>query len=135
MEIRVYFEDTDCGGVVYHANYLRYFERARTEYFRLRGIEFDEFYKAGILFAVARTDLTFHAPARYNDLLQIEIQITAFRNASINFYHQVRSVQSGPVLTEGNVTLVCVGGSGKAQRLPEKLLKVVRENFNPAQKL
>ena len=69
MEIRIYYEDTDCGGVVYYANYLKYFERARTHYLEARGVSVAEMLKGGIQFMVVRADIEYRSPGRYGDRL------------------------------------------------------------------
>ena len=68
MEVRIYYEDTDAAGVVYHANYLKFFERARTEYFRDRGLFVAELAAAGFVFPVVRMEVDFISPARHDDL-------------------------------------------------------------------
>ena len=75
LEVKMYYEDTDCGGVVYHANYLRYFERARTEFFAERGILIRDFMEQGIIFVVVRAEVDFESPARYGDILSIQSEI------------------------------------------------------------
>ncbi|WP_340676517.1 YbgC/FadM family acyl-CoA thioesterase, partial [Paraglaciecola sp.] len=70
--IRVYYEDTDAGGIVYYANYLKFFERARTEWLRCLGIEQDELLERSVGFVVKRVEMDNHAPARFNQLLCIE---------------------------------------------------------------
>ena len=84
MDIRTYYEDTDAAGVVYHANYLKFFERARTEYFRERGLSVSELAAAGFVFPVVRMELDFRAPARHDDLLSVETALTQARVSYLN---------------------------------------------------
>ncbi|MBI3995048.1 MAG: YbgC/FadM family acyl-CoA thioesterase, partial [Nitrospirae bacterium] len=90
LSVRIYYEDTDCGGVVYYANYLRYFERARTEYLRDRGVDLGTWAEKGLYFVVSRVEIVYKAPARYSDLLQIETAVTDLSKASLTFSHAVR---------------------------------------------
>jgi acyl-CoA thioester hydrolase len=75
VEVRIYYEDTDCGGVVYYANYLKYFERARTQYLEDRGLSVAGLMQAGRVFVVVHAELEYRAPAYYGDTLEIETTI------------------------------------------------------------
>lgn len=102
--IRVYYEDTDAGGVVYYANYLKFMERARSEWLRALGIEQDILAsREGILFVVHKADVEFRAPARFNDLLRVESRISKLGRVRISFEQRV--VGDAP---PGK--LFCVGG-------------------------
>ncbi|MBU2755141.1 tol-pal system-associated acyl-CoA thioesterase [Acidithiobacillus sp. CV18-2] len=105
--VRVYYEDTDHGGVVYHANYLRFMERARTEMLRERGLELDQLERDdGVIFAVRRARLDFRAPARFNHLLDIETQIDEVRPLRMRFTQQV--AHAGMLLCRGEVEVACL---------------------------
>ncbi len=107
--IRVYYEDTDAGGVVYHAAYLHYMERARTEWLRHLGFEQDQLREqTGIIFAVRHATLDYRAPARFNDQLQVITQLTQVRRASLLLTQQVRSVNTEAILCTGNIKIACV---------------------------
>ncbi|MHB8742831.1 MAG: tol-pal system-associated acyl-CoA thioesterase [Sulfuricaulis sp.] len=107
IPIRVYYEDTDAGNVVYHANYLKFMERARTEWLRVLGFEQDELVRRdGILFAVRSAKLDFLKPARFNELLQATVQVTKRGNASITFAQQLR--RDSLTLCEGEVKVACL---------------------------
>lgn len=125
MEIRVYYEDTDCGGIVYYANYLKYFERARTEYFRERGIEIASYARAGILFVVAHVEVDYRLPARYNDLLEIETEVADFSRASLTFSHIIGRRETDEIVVEGWARLVCIDEQGKPRRLPEEVTQII----------
>ncbi|MFY9270136.1 MAG: YbgC/FadM family acyl-CoA thioesterase [Candidatus Manganitrophaceae bacterium] len=124
MEIRVYYEDTDAGGVVYYANYLNYFERGRTEYFRERGIEVASYAAVGILFVVAHAEVDYRSAARYNDLLMMETEIVDFSRASLTFSHRVLLRGSDREVVEGWVRLVCVDSKLKPRRLPDEIAEI-----------
>ena len=120
LTVRIYYEDTDCGGVVYYANYLRYMERARTEHLRERGIELGAWAEKGLYFVVTRVEITYKAPARYSDLLDIETAVTDVSRASLTFSHTVRD-QNGRLIAEAIVVLVCVS-DGRPRRIPEEII-------------
>lgn len=126
MQIRIYYEDTDCGGVVYYANFLRYFERARTEFLRDRGFEVSAYAAAGLVFVVSHVDVSYQAPARYNDVLDIETAVVDVTRTSLTFAHAVRRISDERVIVEGAARLVCVDERGKPRRLPEDLLALLQ---------
>ena len=120
MTIRVYYEDTDCGGMVYYANYLRYMERGRTELLREHGIELADFHAQGVMFAVVDTHVRYRASARYADLLTVETQITEKNSVSLTFDTKIYN-QAGKLLTTSETKLACITKDGKACRVPEEL--------------
>jgi acyl-CoA thioester hydrolase len=127
MEIRIYYEDTDAGGVVYYANYLRYFERARTEYLRERGLSVSELAERGSIFPVVRLEVDYRAPARHDDLLRIETHVLEVGKTSFTVGQQAVRAVDGKLLVDAKVTLVCVSPQMKARRLPEELLQLLGE--------
>ena len=124
MEIRIYYEDTDCAGLVYYANYLKYFERARTHYLEERGVSVGELLKDGTQFMVVRANIEYRAPGRYGDRLRIDTHISERGKAALRFAHVVRERTSGRVVVEGSATLVSVNAEGKIMRLPQPLLNM-----------
>jgi acyl-CoA thioester hydrolase len=121
MQIRIYYEDTDCGGVVYYANYLRFFERARTEFLRERGIDVAAYASQGILFVVVHVDVSYRSPARYNDLLEIETRIVGHSRTTFTLSHIIRRPDADQVIVEGETTLACIGEHGRPRRFPEEM--------------
>jgi acyl-CoA thioester hydrolase len=107
LPIRVYYEDTDAGGVVYHSNYLNFMERARTEWLRDMGFEQDEIVRTdGVLFAVSEVRIGFHKPARFNELLQVTVVLARRGAASLSLLQEVRR---GPeLLASGEVRIACI---------------------------
>lgn len=124
MEIRIYYEDTDCGGVVYYANYLKYFERARTEYFRERGMEVSSYAATGVLFVVAHAEIDYRLPAFYNDLLELETEVVDFSRASLTFSHVVYRQGTEETVVEGWVRLVCINEKRRPRRLPKEIIQM-----------
>jgi acyl-CoA thioester hydrolase len=109
-QVRVYYEDTDSGGVVYYANYLRFMERARTEWIRMLGFEQDRLIRDdGILFAVRSASLEYLRPARFNDLLNVSVHLVERRRASLTFEQVVSRLDddSDPLCT-GSVRIACL---------------------------
>ena len=107
IPVRIYYEDTDTGGIVYHANYLRYLERARTEFMRSYGLELDVLREAdGVLFAVRRAEVDYLKPARFNDELTVTAEIKRLGGASINFYQEV--LLGDELLCKGNIRIACI---------------------------
>jgi acyl-CoA thioester hydrolase len=109
---RVYYEDTDAGGVVYHANYLRFMERARTEWLRALGFEQDQLVQTlGIIFVVGHIDISYRKPARFNDELFINTSIHKLGKASIEFHQNITRTakdQQRELLTTASVKVICV---------------------------
>lgn len=128
LEIRIYYEDTDCGGVVYYANYLKYFERARTRYLEDRGLSVAELMKAGWLFVVVHAEVNYRTPARYGETLVIETLVSDMSPAAITFAHVVRERQSGRVVVEGAARLAVTDGNGKVKRLDKRTVAALQSD-------
>jgi len=110
--VRVYYEDTDSGGVVYYANYLKFMERARTERLRALGFEQDKLRaEQGILFTVHSIQVDFRQPARFNDALEVSAAIGEQRRASLTFEQQVRRRDEPSILCNGKIRVACVDSS------------------------
>lgn len=123
MEIRIYYEDTDCGGIVYYANYFKYFERARPHYLEDHGLSVADLLKEGTQFVVAHAHADYKSPARYGDTLSIETWLRDLSRASLTFAHAIRERSSGRLLVEGTATLVSVDLDGRPKRLAASLLE------------
>lgn len=130
LPIRVYYEDTDCGGVVYYANYLRYFERGRTEFLRERGVSLADCHDKGIVFVVTRAELDYLSPGRYNDLLLLDTQLADMTRITMTFRHKIKIDGSEKELVRGVVTLATVNKDGRPVRLPSDLEKALRMGLN-----
>jgi acyl-CoA thioester hydrolase len=122
MDIRIYHEDTDCGGVVYYGNYLKYFERARTQYLEERGLSVAGLMKEGTVFVVVHAEVDYRSPARYGDTLVIETVVSDMTAASFTFSHVIRERESQRVVVEGSARLATVDGSGKVKRLDKAMV-------------
>ena len=122
LPCRVYYEDTDAGGIVYYVNYLKFMERARTE--RLRRLGFAQSQLAGdnLLFVVHSCEARYHAPARLDDELSVSAEVVELNRVSLRFRQQVRRVNDGQLLCEGSVLVACVRAESlKPRAIPEAL--------------
>jgi len=128
LKIRMYYEDTDCGGVVYYANYLRYVERARTEFFEARGLSLRKLMDEGVYFVVAEAALKYLSPGRYGDIMAIETNVERVGPASIVFRHSIRRDNTGEKLVEATVKLGCVGKDMKPLRLRQNIMEAVTKS-------
>lgn len=108
FQLRVYFGDTDAIGVVYHANYLDFSEKARTEISRMHGVDVVELAKKGLFFLVRSANLNYIAPAKLDDILDIEIAITKFGNTSVEILHKIKNSKTNQLLCEVICNLVFV---------------------------
>jgi tol-pal system-associated acyl-CoA thioesterase len=124
-KLRVYIEDTDAGGIVYYVNYLKYMERARTEFMRSLGYDKHYIFNADLMFVVRDLAVRYMLPARLDDELQATAGIAQLRGAGIVFR---QSIRRGPqVLAQGEVTIACVDRSGlKPRRLPAEMMERLR---------
>ncbi len=124
--IRVYYEDTDSGGVVYYANYLKFMERARTEYLRSLGFEQDQLIADdGVLFVVRSIQVDYLRPARFNQLLQVSAQVAEIGKASLLFAQRVLPAQSedSRVFCTGQVKVACLdAGTLRPVAIPPRML-------------
>lgn len=118
MKKRIYYYDTDCGGVVYYGNYLRFLEEARTEYFEAKGVFVKELHERDIGFVVARQEIDYKCPAYYDDTLEVITRINKVSRASIEFEYDIKN-QSGQLISKAKTVLVFVDKSLKPKSIPE----------------
>jgi acyl-CoA thioester hydrolase len=132
--LRVYWEDTDAGGVVFYANYLKFFERARTEWLRSLGHEQERLRaEHGTIFVVTDTAVRYRLPARLDDLLDVTVRLVHAGRARMSIQQQVwrRSTQESVLLAEGTIRIGCVSvvdgaGTFRPQRIPISISNAVR---------
>ncbi len=125
--VRVYYEDTDAGGVVYYANYLKYFERARTEWLRALGFEQDDLRRRhGIVFTVRRACIDYHRPAYFNDVLTITAALARQGRAGLDFLHEARRDGDAQPCTSGEVRVACVSlDDMRPARIPAEVMEKI----------
>ena len=123
--IRVYWEDTDAGGIVFYANYLKFFERARTEWLRAAGVEQHQLREdTGVIFVVAGTSLRYLAPAKLDDLLTVTVEPQPAGRASLVV--RQRALRGDTLLCEGEIRIGCVRADDlKPQRLPDSVVAAI----------
>jgi acyl-CoA thioester hydrolase len=119
IQVRVYYEDTDASGIVYHANYLRFIERGRTELLRDLGLDHHSLLSAPdpIAYAVSKMTLSFERPARIDDLLVVETWVTAVTAARLMMSQKIFD-QQDQLLFSAEVEVVCISPDGRPRRLP-----------------
>ena len=122
FELRVYYEDTDLAGIVYYANYLKFIERARSEWVRGLGIDQVRMKAEGLVFAVRRVEADYLRPARFDDVLEVETAPEAVPAARIVLSQVVK--RAGEVLFEARVTLVALSDTGHPVRLPANIRRL-----------
>jgi acyl-CoA thioester hydrolase len=122
-ELRVIFGDTDQMGVVYYANYLRYFEGARAAYWRALGKSYKDLEAWGIALPVVEVHCHYRRPAHYEDLLGIDLWVSELRSASLRFSYEIR--RTGELLAEGATRHAVVGSDGRPRALPGELRDVI----------
>lgn len=116
--VRVYYEDTDSGGVVYYANYLKYCERGRTEFFRDSNLSIAGLDSEGYLFVVARVEASYRSPAHHDDLLEVRTGVESLGRASISFSQRIFHVETDRLMVDAKVKVACTDKEGKVRPLP-----------------
>ena len=125
MKKKIYYHDTDFSGAVYHANYLKYLEEARSEFLEARGFTVAGLLQRGLGFAVRRQEMEYKAPSVYGDVLEIETAVKEFTPYRIVFSYVIRN-QAGRLIGRAVTDLVCVGRDLKLLELPEDLKTAIR---------
>ncbi|MCU9838416.1 tol-pal system-associated acyl-CoA thioesterase [Ruegeria sp. WL0004] len=119
FHVRVYYEDTDMGGIVYHANYLRYIERARSDWVRKLGNDQNAMRDAGLVWVVRRIEADYLAPAKFEDELVIETDVVSLSGARLTMSQLVRRGETE--VFRATVTAVCMNAEGRPVRLPAEI--------------
>ena len=125
MKVKIYYHHTDSGGIVYYANYLKFLEEARTEFFETRGISIKGLDDQDVLFVVARQEIDYKSPAFYGDILNIDTRLTNVSGVKIEFEYEIKN-QNGKIVAIAKTLLVCIDKGFKPKSIPaqtkEKLL-------------
>lgn len=121
ITVRVRYAETDRMGLLHHANYLVYFEQARTELLREVGLTYKDMEDAGFLLVLTKIEVKYKLPARYDDVLTI--RTTVVRTTPIRIEHKYEVMRDGRLLAEGSTTLACIDRAGSIQALPEWFLE------------
>lgn len=116
--VRVYYEDVDLAGIVYYANYLRFYERGRSEALRAAGVDQTALKGEGLVFVVVRIEVDYLSPARFDDLLTVETETDALKAATVEMTQRVLRAADGALLNRARVRVACMDLAGRPQRLP-----------------
>lgn len=128
IHVRVRYQETDQMGVVYHANYLTYFELGRVEWLRSKGLDYAALEKSGVLLPVVNVTVNYQSPARYDQLITVVTTLEKIGGASVVFYTQIIA-ENETVLVDGRVTLVATDAKNfKPIKLPDQLRLLIEEN-------
>ncbi|MBV9890956.1 MAG: tol-pal system-associated acyl-CoA thioesterase [Rhizobacter sp.] len=120
LPIRVYWEDTDAAGIVFYANYLKFFERARTEWLRGYGYGQEQLRQDGVAFVVSETTLRYLRPARLDDVVDVSVDVVHLGQASLHLAQQAR--RAGQLLAEGTIRIGCIElGTFRPRRIPNDI--------------
>lgn len=130
-ETRIYYGDTDAGGLVYYANYLRYFERSWSDYMESRGLSLLDWEKSGVFLINKRVEVEYISPARYGEVIQIHTEVAEVTRASFTFRHLVREKDTGRPICEGKNQMVCIDATGKLRRFPPGFLERLKGDPTP----
>ena len=122
--LRVIYGDTDQMGVVYYANYFRYFEFSRSEWFRAHGGSYIEMEKKGLMLPVTDAHCSYRASAKYEDVLVVRVFISKLGRASIVFGYEIRRESDPTLLCTGSTTHACINTAGRPTRLPPEVLRI-----------
>ena len=133
MELRICYEDTDAGGVVYYGKYLRYLEQGRTEFLRERGLSVLAMHEQGYLIPVIRVEIDYLAFALLDDLIRVDTSVKEIKGATFTLEQKVIRVTDGAILVDALVTLAYIGPGKKPRRVPKDLLAVLRQDMSMQQ--
>ena len=122
---KIYYHDTDAGGVVYYANYLKYLEEARTEYLSRKSLSIKELAQTNTLFVVKKVEIDYKAPACYGDELLIITEITKVKNISLEFSQDIK--RADKLLVRAKTQLVCIDSSFSPKVLPDEVVEALNK--------
>jgi acyl-CoA thioester hydrolase len=127
IRVRVIYADTDAMGIVYHANYLKWFEMGRTELMRSMGIVNSDIEASKLYFPVSESFCHYLNPARYDDLLTIKTEVAYIRRASIRFNYEIQDESGEMKMAEGYTLHAFTDGEGRIRRIPEDIVKKINK--------
>lgn len=130
MEKRIYYHDTDAGGIVYYGNYLKYLEEARTEFLENKGLSVSTFRDRGLLYAVRKCSIVYRSPARYAETILCSATLKKITAAQLIFDQLIHEKESGRLVAEAEVTLACLDKNFKPIQIPEDLKARLRGRFS-----
>ncbi|MEA3506701.1 MAG: thioesterase family protein [Elusimicrobiota bacterium] len=126
FKIKIYYADTDCGGVVYYARYLEYFERARTEWFESKNLSVKKLPEDDILFIVKSAAIEYNAPAKYGDTIEVDIEAQKISGVSIDFSYTITNAKDSRLLVTGKTRVVSINKDMRPVRIPRDIMKKIK---------
>ena len=123
MEKRIYYHDTDAGGVVYYGTYLKYLEEARTEFLEKKGLSVKGLHLKGFLYVVRKCSVTYRSPARYGDTLLCDAQLKEMTATQMIFEQKIHNKETGQLMVEAEVSLVSLNKDFKPTPIPDSIKK------------
>ena len=123
IEKKIYYHDTDCGGVVYYANYLKFLEEGRTEFCASKGVSMKELVEKGIVFPVVHIEVDYKGPARYQDTIRIYTKVDKIGISSVHYNQKI--TKEGVTLVEAKTIWACVGDDFKVRPIPAEVKKAL----------
>ena len=123
-KIKIYYKDTDCGGVVYYANYLAFMEQARTEYLEAKGISLKKLIEEGYQFVVRNVNITYMRPAKYGDTIEIKTELKSIDKIKIVLNNKIFCGKH--LLSEAQTTLICINNSFRPAKIPQYVLEKLK---------
>ena len=132
MDIRIYYEDTDSGGVVYYANYLRYFERSRTELLKSVGINIAELINDGLFFVVTHAEIDYKLPAEYGDLISVKAIVSWVKKASFEVRYEIVRQPDSKLIVLGKTTMALLNTDRHPTKMSEEMLEKLKTLGKPA---
>ena len=121
MEKRIFFHDTDAGGIVYYGNYLKYLEEARTEFLENKHLSVKSFYERGLIYAVSKCTINYRSPAKYGETLLCNAELKEVTAVKLIFNQTIHEKSSNRLVVEAEVTLVCLSKDFRPTQIPEDL--------------
>jgi acyl-CoA thioester hydrolase len=118
MEKRIYYHDTDAGGVVYYASYLKHLEEGRTEYCRSRGVDIAEYARNGTIFPVVHLEIDYKSPAKYGDTISVFTRPEKIGNASLSFVQEIKKGEK--LILQAKTVWACININMRPTRIPEE---------------
>jgi acyl-CoA thioester hydrolase len=123
IEKKIYYHDTDCGGAVYYANYLKFLEEGRTEFWAAKGVSLKELADKGAVFPVVHVEVNYKSPARYQDIIRIHTTVEKVGNSSVHYGQKI--TRDGVTLVEAKTVWACVGNDFKVRPVPVELKRAL----------
>ena len=126
IEVKIYYEDTDAGNMVYYANYLKYMERGRTEFLADHGFSVSEMASQGTVFVVARVEIDYRSSARLGETIAVKTSLSEITRTSILFGTTMTDKTTGRLICEATARLVCLDANGKIKRVPAEMIEKIQ---------